>query len=562
MGVYTVTLAAAVSLAAPLAAAPPPTHDVALAATGTGCPPPTDEASPDWPGQRRWRAVENAGLTIGEIAIEVGDVYGGRRLAWYQQLANALHVNTRPAVVRSLLPLAPGEPVITERIYRAERRLRAQAFITEAQLVPVRCHDGRVDVAARIRDAWTLQAGASFARAGGDTSVGAGFEDDNFLGTGTGVRIDWNETPQRTTLELGYRDSAVLGSNWRLDIGYGEQSNGRSRSVELDYPFRAPSQRWGARVAVDRRTAELEFDQNSDTAYRSTLDATDRGYELQRLLAGDGAAGWRGGFGWNRLRRDYTALETVEPQLRPAPELTDIDLRGPYAVLERFSERYRTYRNLRSIGRRRDYPLGLSARLVLGRYDDRIGDTDPWFGRIDLDYGLESREREWLALGLGASGRYRDSGDWRAYYRDARVDYYYGTSERNTWVAHGELDWRSSPDADDELYLGGFDGLLAYPERFRVGDRRWLLHLEDRYVSDIVLFDTLQLGYTAYIEAGNVRGLDGGWGEPLADIGVGLRVGSLRSSFGSVTYITVATPLVEADEARSYSVVIGSVIDF
>ncbi len=506
--------------------------------------------------------MERAGLAIGQIAIEVGDVYGGTRLAWYQQLANALHIDTRPAVVRSLLALEPGQAVTTERIYRAERRLRAEAFITEAELVPVRCHDGRVDVAVRIRDAWTLQAGASFARAGGETSVGAGFEDENFLGTGTGVRVDWSETPQRSTLELGYRDPAVLGSNWRLDIGYSEQSGGRSRRVELDYPFRAPRQRWGGRAVVNRRTTELQFEQDSDTAYRTTVEATDRAYEVQALLTGNGAAGWRGGFGWDRLRRDYTTLETVEPELRPAPRLNDLDLRGPYAVLERFSERYRTYRNLRSIGRQRDYPIGLSARGLLGRYDDRIGDTDPWFGRIDLDYGLELDERELLALGLGASGRYRRSGEWRAHYRDARFDYYYGTSERNTWVVHGELDWRNQPDADDELYLGGFDGLLAYPERFRVGNRRCLVHLEDRYVSDAVLFDTVQVGYTAYVEAGNVRGLDGSWGEPLADVGAGLRLGSLRSSFGSVAYITVAAPLVTAEEARSYSVVIGSVVDF
>jgi hypothetical protein len=544
------------------AAAPPPTHPTNHAQGGAGCPSPSTEQAPDWPGQHQWRALERAEYRLGQINIDTADVYVGRELPLYQRLANTLHIDTRAGVVRSLVALETGDAITSEAVYRDERRLRSQSFATDAQIVPIRCDDGVVDTAVRVRDAWTLKVSASYSTAGGDTQVGAGFEDANFLGTATSVLVDWRETPERTKLELGYEDPALLGSNWTLDIGYSELSDGREHALGLAYPFRSPSQEWALSAKVDAGTRELSFDQSGDTAYRATIDRDNQRYEVQRLTTLSADSGWRAGAGWRRLRHDYGTLEAEEPALRPAPVLDDLDLQGPYAVLERFSERYRSLRNLRSVGRTRDYALGLSTRLELGRYADGLGDTDPWFSRVRLDYGVALGNRELLLASAGAEGRYRRDGTWHAHKRDAEMSYYYGTSARNTWVVHGELDWRDNLAPADELYLGGFDGLRAYPDRFRVGDSRWLLHLEDRYVSDIVLFDTIQLGYTGYLEAGNIRGLDGEWEETLANVGTGLRAGSLRSSFGSTFYLTVAVPLVDAGDQREYSVVLGSSIDF
>lgn len=526
------------------------------------CPVPEEARQEDWPGQQQWQRLEAEGYRLGELRIEVRDVYVGSDLAWYQQLANTLHATTDRDAVRDLLTVAPGEPVTADRIYEAERILRSQPFFTDARILPAGCDGDRVAADVRVRDAWTLQLGVGFGSAGGESESSVGFEDENFFGTGKTVLLDWSDDSERRTLEFGYEDPSLFGTPWTLGLSHSELSDGRGDAVSLGYPFRRADQAWGFRAEIDDSDSELGFEVAERTAYETETDRQEADVELRRLVALNPGGGMRVGLGWQRDYAEYGPLQEQAPELRPPPELTDRRLQGPYLSLERFSTRYKTFRNLRAIGKNEDYALGLRSRIVGGRYVDGANRDNPWFFNIDVDHGLPIDSRNLLLTRLNLSGRYRDDGGGEAWYRSIGADYYHRTSTHNTIVVHGEYDWRDDVDPEDELYLGGFEGMLAYPDRFRVGDRRWLLHLEDRYVSDTVLFDTIQVGYTAYLEAGNIRELDGRWGDPLADVGLGLRLGSLRSSFGSVSYLTVAFPLVDDGQDDSYSVVAGTTVSF
>lgn len=542
------------SLAGAAMAAPASTSDADT------CPAPADDAREDWPGESDWRALEAAGYRLGALSIQVNDVYTGTDLPWYQSLANTLHPDTDPSVIRDLLTVASGDRVAAANIYEAERILRGQPFLTAARIVPVHCAGERVAAEVRVRDAWTLQVGASVGQAGGESESSAGFTDENFLGTGKTVGLSWSDSTERTAVEFRYEDPALLGSQWTLGLQHSDLSDGRGNAVSLAYPFRTADQHWGGRTSYEERLTELDFDEAGDTAYTAEVESEDIRLESLRHVHSDAQGGWRAGFGWRRDYADYSDLEEIDPDLRPRPVLDDRRLQGPYLVAERFSDRYRSFRNLRAIGKTEDYDLGLDARFVGGRYIE--GEGDPWFYAAELNYAMPMGERNLLATELTLSGRQREDTGQEAAYRAFATDYYHRTSGRNTVVLHGEYDWRDQPDPEDELYLGGFDGLLAYPDQFRSGDRRWLVHLEDRYVSDLVLFDTVQMGYTAYIEAGRIRGLDGAWSRTLADVGAGLRLGSLRSSFGSVSYLTIAWPLVEAGQEDEYSIVVGSTVSF
>lgn len=528
----------------------------------TGCPEPADAAEEDWPGQRRWQQLEEAGYRLGELSVRVNDVYEGSSLPWYQRLANALHPETEPDVIRALLTVESGSRVRAGRIYEAERLLRHQPFLIRARIVPLRCADGRVDAEVRVRDAWTLQVGVGFGTAGGESSSHFEFQDENFLGTGKSILYRWEEGRERTTQTFGYHDPAVLGSRWTFDLRHQELTDGGGDAAAVAYPFRSVDQTWSVRAEAEDMRSELEFEQASETAFTARMDSETGGIELRRLVALEQGTGWRAGLGWRREFHEFGPLEAESPGLRPAPELVDRRLQGPYVVVERFRDRYKSFRNLRAIGVTEDYGVGLDVRVLAGRYADELDDADPWFAGIELDYGLELGARDLLLAELDLSGRYRNDGEWVASYRSLGVEYYHRSSRKNTIVAHGAFDWQNDPDPEDELYLGGFDGLLAYPDRFRVGDRRWLLHLEDRYTSDLILFDTIQVGYTGFLEAGNIRGFDGRWGRTLADAGAGLRLGSLRSSFGAVSYLTVAVPLVDAGDQDDYSFVLGSTVNF
>ena len=526
------------------------------------CPVPADAGTEEWPGQHAWQALEANGYALGEIDVEVRDVYVGTSLPWYARLANALHINTQPPVIHSLLTVESGSPVDASRIYEAERALRDLAFLTDARIVPTRCAEGRVDAEVRVRDAWTLRVGGGFGSAGGQTSSSFDFREDNFIGTGKAVRFGWRRGRDRTTRELGYRDPAVLGSRWTFDLAHETSTDGYSNAATVAYPFRRADQGSAVRIEGGNERKDLSFEQAGDEAYSARTDAEHAAVEYRQLVARDGAVGWRTGVGFRRDFRAYGELEVEDADLRPPPELIDRRLQGPYLVLERFRDRFRSFRNLRRFGVTEDYPIGLNARLVGGRYADRGTNGSPWFTEVALSHGTEVGANNLLLAGLDVSGRYRPEGEWETLLAGIEMDYYHRTSPRNTIVTHVEFDWRDDRDPEDELYLGGADGLLGYPARFRVGDRRWLTHIEDRYTTDIILFDTIQIGYTAFLEAGAIRGLDGDWSRTLASAGAGLRLGSLRSSFGSVTYLSVAMPLVDVGDQESYEVVIGSTVNF
>ena len=145
--------------------------------------------------------------------------------------------------------------------------------------------------------------------------------------------------------------------------------------------------------------------------------------------------------------------------------------------------------------------------------------------------------------------------------------YYLRRLEPHTLVMRAQVELRAEPDPEHQLYLGGVDGLYGYPSYYKYGDRRWTLHLEDRVLSEKVLFNAFRVGYSAFFEAGQIQENDGTgagprWSKVYADVGGGYRIGSLRGAFGSVLYFMLAVPLVHDPGLPSYQVVIGNSIDF
>jgi outer membrane translocation and assembly module TamA len=103
----------------------------------------------------------------------------------------------------------------------------------------------------------------------------------------------------------------------------------------------------------------------------------------------------------------------------------------------------------------------------------------------------------------------------------------------------------------DQLVLGGDNGLRGYPLRYQTGARRVLLTAEQRIYTDVYLWRLFRLGGAAFVDVGRAWGGslpttdNSGW---LADVGLGLRVVSERSSFGTVVHIDMALPLRRADD--------------
>lgn len=551
-------------LAALAAEAAPPTGPVP---EPYGCPVSSPDAKERWSGQAQWQAIERAGYRLGTIRIEVLDVYvpGDGDLEWYQSLANTIHIESRHAAIANLLTVEAGDAIDARAIYEAERVLRRLEYLKDAAIHPLRCDDGSVDVVVRARDAWTLMLSLGFDTAGGESTSQVGIEDRNFLGTGKGIRFSHRRDLTRTSTSYGYTDPALLGSDNIFGYEYRDLSDGSGNKYLLARPFRRLDQAWAFTIAAKDISREIEFFNQSESAYSAQESIRSSNYEVRRLLDVDASAGWRGGFGWARDRMEFSDVVDVMPALRPRPDFVDRDLQGPYLTLERFNDEFASFHNLRAMEQFEDYNLGFVGRLELGIFDDKSGGRSGDFVSLQVSDGAEFADAGLLLYHTGVSGRRRnnESGNhWEAAYLDFDIDAYYPTTGRSTWVLHFEADSRERADPEDELYLGGIDGMYGYPQHFRVGDQRWILHAEHRYVTDMVLFDTLKIGYTAFAEAGRIRDLSGDWSRQFADVGIGFRIGNLRSAFADTYYIAIVAPMTRDAGVESYQFVAGNVMKF
>ena len=120
-------------------------------------------------------------------------------------------------------------------------------------------------------------------------------------------------------------------------------------------------------------------------------------------------------------------------------------------------------------------------------------------------------------------------------------------------------------DADQQLLLGGEEGLRGYPLRYQAGTSRALLTLEERYYTDWYPFRLFHVAGAAFFDMGRTWGTDvtGATSDGLLkDVGIGLRLGSSRSAFGNVIHIDLAFPLDGGDDIDSVQFVVETKVRF
>ena len=107
--------------------------------------------------------LESAAATIGEIRVVTQNIFDTTdpqedRLLF--RWTNALHVQTRPGVIRSALLFKSGQKLSQRAIEETERLLRGYRFLYDVQLRPVAYRNGVVDIEVLTRGHAAARAGA------------------------------------------------------------------------------------------------------------------------------------------------------------------------------------------------------------------------------------------------------------------------------------------------------------------------------------------------------------------------------------------------------------------
>lgn len=486
------------------------------------------------------------GARIGEIHIHARDVFdinGDDTDTWYARLGNRLHTQTRDATIEDQLLFHSGDPFSASQLDESARILRRSRYLRDAVVRPVAVHDGLVDIDVTTQDVWSFNPGVSFGMKGGRSTAGFELQEVNFLGTGSRVELGFESGIDRNSTYFNYFDRQLGSSWWSLGAGYANNSDGRLASLSLEKPFYSLGSRVAGGVTfTDDRRVEARYDLG---AIVDRYQVQNRYFSAYWGSSPGLAKGWARRFttGFTYDDNQFSGAPGYDaPRLVPA----DRKLVYPWVGFEWVQDSFTTVRNHDRIARTEDILLGWRMRARLGFASSALGsDRNALVYSAGLEKGLLSSGRQTLLMNLDLTGR-AERGRAAGSEVSANAHYYLQQSPQRLLFLGLSATAGSHLDADQQIRLGGDNGLRGYPLRYQAGQGHWLFTAEQRFFTNWYPFELFNIGAAVFYDMGASWGRD-----PLGtssrgllrDVGLGLRIGNNRSSRGSVVHVDLAMPL-------------------
>lgn len=489
--------------------------------------------------------LERMGAVIGRIVIRNQNIFNLNNPkddnALFR-LANRLHRRTRRSLIRKQLLFHSGERFSAHLLAESARILRADPYFYDASIRPMSYHDGKVDVLVKTRDVWTLNPGFDFSRSGGKSTTGVQLEDLNVLGTGTDISLKHLHSVDRTESVAEISNRHAFDRWTSIDVAYGNLSDGRMRRLIVNRPFYALETRHAGGVTL------------SDTTFDQPLydlgQIIDRFSVHSRFL--QGYAGWSRGLVHGWARRFSVGVTDNEHWFAPStlwsgPTVLPANRKYvyPWVQVDLVQDEYAKLHNHNQIHRTEDFDLGAYFSGQIGwaaRAFGSSGGTLPFQFTAGDGYALPHGDT--LLVSSRFSGRLQRGTLENGVLHVRVVNFAEQTSQ---WLLYTAVSATAGHrlDLDNQILLGGDNGLRGYPLRYQDGTVRALFTLEERWFSNWYPFRLFRVGAAAFFDMGRTWGR-APLGQPslglLKDAGFGLRLGNARTAFGNVIHIDIAFP--------------------
>ena len=478
----------------------------------------------------------DSALIIRGVQLQRRDIFDPNETSWLARMANRLHFQTRPAVIRRELLFQVGHPYDSALVAESERNLRALGVFRKVQIDSVRTRTGLM-LRVLTKDGWSTQADWRFRSTGGEVAFTIGLVENNLLGTASTAAVRYRHDPDRSSVALSFRRPRMFRGTVGLGLLYENRSDGRIGGIAVERPFFSLTSTRAFRIeAEDHRERVLRFfggeDIPSDTlSRRFTLTRASSAWAIHASSAGFLRVGLMG-----QIQRD-----DFQPESSTAPfSKTVLGSFGPYLIWNR--ARFLVTSGYAGFAREEDVDLGLTLRAGLQVAPRAFG-----YDRDGLGPSLSGRIGTSLPAGFAyvdalANALYNAAGlDSGSVLLGGTVVLRPGT--RHVAVMHLEGGWLSNPLPGEEFDLGLGSGPRAFGSHAFTGDRSFFATAEYRYTVASDLGGLVGLGIAGFVDHG------GAWysGSPRRvgwDAGVGLRLGASRSS---------DTPALRFDVARRFA---------
>jgi hypothetical protein len=467
-------------------------------------------------------ASTDPGMIIRGVQLLRRDIFDPNERSWFARLANRLHFQTQPAVIRRELLFRVGQPYDSALVAESERNLRAMGIFRRVQIDSIRTPDGLM-LRVLAKDGWSTQADWRFRSTGGQVAFTIGLVENNLLGTASAAAVRYSKNPDRSTVALSFRRPRLFVGRVGLGLGYENRSDGKSAGISLDQPFFSLRSTRAFRFdAQDSEGRVLRFRDGLDLA----SDTLSRRFTIVRASAGKALRASTAGFlrvgVIGQLRRDDFLREgSTEPFPR-----TITGAVGTYLVWNQ--ARFLVTRGYAGFAREEDVDLGTTVRVSLAAAPKLFGYERDGIGP-EIGGRVGARIPAGFAfLDIAANGLFTSAGlDSGSVQVAATTVFQPGPGHMA--VFHAEVGWLEDPVPGEEFDLGLGSGPRAFGSHSFTGDRSYFLSAEYRLTVVDDLFRMVGLGVAGFVDhggawyAGSRRRT--GW-----DAGIGLRLGASRSS--------------------------------
>ncbi len=501
-----------------------------------------------------------ATYVLGEIRYIRQNVFPERD-HWLARQANRFNTVTRESTLRYAFPIETGAPVDETHRAEAERLYRDKPFLYDALVLVRRICADRVDLDVVVRDVWTLTPGVDVSRSGGDNETNVTLSDVNVLGKGKSVSVAYFDDRDRAGTFLEYVDPNLYGSRWTGALLAADNDDGDRYRLSLERPFFALDTKYAFGLSGGHFTREQDLEFLGDDLFE--LDAESDVFSVYAARSDGRQEGW--------INRYYLGYRFVEeafefPADFPGPLSTERRFSYPFIAWQSIQDSFTQSSDIDRVGIAEDLKLGWSSYAELGWSTDQLGgEGDFLLARANAAYRQFVADGQLLSVSAEASGRYdldREVSD--DVQLELEISYLWQQGEKWRFFTSGRYNHTRNLPLDKQLTLGGDSGLRGYPNRYQPGDRSFLVTVEQRYHSGAYPFGLFRVGYAAFVDVGRawfddpapdwVPAREGDHFDTLANVGVGLRLESVRTRRDRVFHIDVSRPLVDGPDVEDWEI--------
>jgi len=472
------------------------------------------------------------GLPIVRIVFDRSDIFDTtdpKTSAWFYRWANALHIVTKEGLLRQMVLFKEGDPYSSKIAEESARIIRALGFINPVYITATRV-EGGVEVTVDTRDQWTLQVGGSFGLAGERREWSVEFQEENFLGWGKKLDLQFRSDVERDTWAYRYRDPNIFGTRWRADLIYEDSTDGSVEQVLLERPFfsLATDRAWGGLWRSEDLIEHLYSESNSVVSGRRDSRVWGAWYGIRLPIDTDVTR--RINLGWDYQRHRYRewGWDTGEcpypiPERDECPDLTpkDREISGPRITYQQVRDRFVVMTGFRAWTAQEDVAMGPNFELGMTVSTPQLGGDAT---RLLTNGSVSTvwRSGNWMITGDGwFRGRW-DDGDPRNWVAGIQAT----ASQIGTRGLQARIYVEGSHelDLDQQLTLGADVGLRGWDPDYFDGAGRAVANLQWRTLVKRDLFQLFSLGFVVFGDAGMTWDARVGPGTDgvRADIGLGL----------------------------------------